>query len=311
MNNIFQDEKLDNELVNIFDSDDDFQDLCIDDKVMNTLDKAMEQYGDAKLVLKTNHNQWNMIQDNCSVESYKDYEYLDQDINCISLLEDNFIDANFAFDDPLDIGKESFNISANPMTKITISSTWKLDDTTNVADESKTRNENAKKTTKQQNKKASKSTKKKSNAKKLDLSKIGDKTTTKTRKPRSSGYNRWGREKDGQMLQALRQICNHQNISIDDFWNENTVMSEDHEKVLKDLKAQVHWRRKTSAMLKRIQMLGKDQSLSVRQRILLKKLVALANKNKTELVLEEVADMFPGKSISTLESGLNELTHQL
>ena len=57
MNNIFQDEKLDNELVNIFGSDDDFQDLCIDDKVMNTLDKAMEQYGDAKLVLKTNHNQ--------------------------------------------------------------------------------------------------------------------------------------------------------------------------------------------------------------------------------------------------------------
>ena len=64
-----------------------------------------------------------MIYNNCSVESYKDYEYLDQDINCISLLEDNFIDANFAFDDPLDIGKESFNISANPMTKITISST--------------------------------------------------------------------------------------------------------------------------------------------------------------------------------------------
>ena len=64
-----------------------------------------------------------MIQDNFSVESYKDYEYLDQDINCISLLEDNFIDANNLFDDPLDISKESFNISANPMTKITISST--------------------------------------------------------------------------------------------------------------------------------------------------------------------------------------------
>ena len=113
------------------------------------------------------------------------------------------------------------------------------------------------------------------------------------------------------MLQALRQICNHQNISIEDFWDENAVMSEDHEKVLKDLKAQVHWRRRTSAMLKRIQMLGKNQSLSVRQRKLLKTLVARANKNKTELVLEEIADMFPGKSISTLESGLNELTHQL
>ena len=87
-------------------------------------------------------------------------------------------------------------------------------------------------------------------------------------------------------------------------------MSENHQNVLLDLKHKLHWKRRTSAMLKRIQMLAKDQSLSVRQRIILRRLVAKAKKNKTELVVEDIAHMFPGKLITTLEFGLNDLEQE-
>ena len=133
---------------------------------------------------------------------------------------------------------------------------------------------------------------------------------SKRRKPRAFGYSRWGREQDSQMFQVLRQICSCQNINIQDFWGDVEI-SEDHEKVLNDLKAQVHWRRGILAMLKRIQKLAKDQSLSVRQKHMLRRLVGKAEKNNTELVVEDIADMFPGKLISTLESGLNDLKNQL
>ena len=112
------------------------------------------------------------------------------------------------------------------------------------------------------------------------------------------------------MFQTLRQICSEQDINIEDFWNDDVEISESHEEVLEDLKYRLHWRRKTSAMLKRIKMLAKDQSLSIRQRIMLRRLVAKAKKNKTKLVVEDIAHMFPGKLITTLESSLNDLEHE-
>ena len=87
-------------------------------------------------------------------------------------------------------------------------------------------------------------------------------------------------------------------------------MSEDHQKVLKDLKYQVQWRRRASAMLKRIRMLAKDQSLSIRQCIVLRRLVAEARRSKKKLVVEDIAYMFPGKSIATLQSWLNDFKNK-
>ena len=78
--------------------------------------------------------------------------------------------------------------------------------------------------------------------------------------------------------------------------------------MLKDLKYQLKWKGRISAMLKRIKLLAKDQSLSVRQRHLLWKLVVKARKNKTKVVVEDIAYMIPGKSIATLESLINNLT---
>ena len=112
------------------------------------------------------------------------------------------------------------------------------------------------------------------------------------------------------MFQTLKQICEYQNINIEDFWNDDVVMSENHEKVLKDLKYQVQWRRRASAMLARIKMLAKDQSLSSRQCIVLRRLVANARRSKTKLVAEDIAYMFPGKLVVTIESWLNGLKNK-
>ena len=50
-----------------------------------------------------------------------------------------------------------------------------------------------------------------------------------------------------------------------------------------------------------------DQTLSVRQMNALKKLKSKSIKENQEIVLEDVADMFPGKTTSTLQSALDDL----
>ena len=69
-----------------------------------------------------------------------------------------------------------------------------------------------------------------------------------------------------------------------------------------NLAFQINWKGDTQSLLKRIQSLGRDQKLSVRQIYTLKRLRREAKREKKEFLLEEVADHFPGKSISTLQS---------
>ena len=73
----------------------------------------------------------------------------------------------------------------------------------------------------------------------------------------------------------------------------------------------MNWRGDIQSLLKRIQNLGKDQSLSVRQIFTLKRLKKRANREKKEFSLEDVVDSFPGKSISTLKSALEKILAEL
>ena len=73
----------------------------------------------------------------------------------------------------------------------------------------------------------------------------------------------------------------------------------------------MNWRGDTQSLLKRIQNLGKDQSLSVRQMYTLKRLKKRASREKKEFSLEDVVDSFPGKSISTLKSALEKILAEL
>ena len=69
-----------------------------------------------------------------------------------------------------------------------------------------------------------------------------------------------------------------------------------------NLSFQINWRGDTQSLFKRIQSLGRDQTLSVRQIYTLKRFKRRAKQQKKEFKLEDVVDGFPGKSISTLQS---------
>ena len=69
----------------------------------------------------------------------------------------------------------------------------------------------------------------------------------------------------------------------------------------------MNWRNDTQSLLKRIQTLAKDQTLSVRQINMLKKLKVKAIEENQEFWLENVIDSFPGKSITTLQSALENI----
>ena len=152
MSCIFQEDEVDNGFFNILKSEYHFEDLDIDDKVMNTLDKAMEQYADSKLVIQSGSNQWSQIDNNFGNNSDRDLEELDQEIKIMSLIEENVADTNLIIDDPLAIKERSFNASVDPTTKITNNSTIKLDDT-NAADKLKIENNEESKTEKLSSKK--------------------------------------------------------------------------------------------------------------------------------------------------------------
>ena len=69
----------------------------------------------------------------------------------------------------------------------------------------------------------------------------------------------------------------------------------------------MNWRSDTKSLLKRIQSLAGDQTLSVRQMITLKRFDSKAKIEKRDFELEDVVDSFPGKSISTLQSALEKI----
>ena len=73
----------------------------------------------------------------------------------------------------------------------------------------------------------------------------------------------------------------------------------------------MNWKSDAQALLKRIQSLSRDQTLSVRQINLLKKLKVKAMEENQELSLEDVVDSFPGKSISTLQSAFDNIQTDL
>ena len=73
------------------------------------------------------------------------------------------------------------------------------------------------------------------------------------------------------------------------------------------MKHQFDWKRGPTALLRRIRALSKNQTLSVRQYKVLRKIRTKERVLKTKLDLEEIAFLFPGKTISTLKSALEDL----
>ena len=80
--------------------------------------------------------------------------------------------------------------------------------------------------------------------------------------------------------------------------------------MLKSLKIEFEWKRGTSALLRRIQTLAKNQTLSVRQYKVLRRIRTKERVLKSKLDLGEIADLFPGKTMATLKSALEDLENK-
>ena len=117
----------------------------------------------------------------------------------------------------------------------------------------------------------------------------------------SSSILRWGRNEDIKTFKTLRELWNREGISIETFWSQDSAITEKHHYILFDLVHQYNWKRNTDTMLKRIQYLGKNQTMSVRELKLFRRLNKKAKKENEAFNLEEIANQFPGKLASTLQ----------
>ena len=118
-----------------------------------------------------------------------------------------------------------------------------------------------------------------------------------------SWTKRWGRDKDVLAFTILRELWNQESVVIDTFLGEDsTTLTEKHYSIISELVDRLNWKRNVQTMLNRIQFLGKNQTLSVRELRLFNRLKKKAKKENKPFDLEKAANQFPGRLASTLQS---------
>ena len=128
---------------------------------------------------------------------------------------------------------------------------------------------------------------------------------------RRSGYSRWGQKEDCLLFKNLTQLWKESDINIEDYWDKDIFLSDQHLHILESIADKLKWKREPSMLLKRVQTLGRDQSISVRQKHLLRKLYYQTVRQKQVFTIEGISDMFPGKLISTLELAFEKIKANL
>ena len=303
MNYVFEHNQEHNGYFDVYNSDDISDWLNIEDTFINPLGKSFVKFDDIKL---PSNDILNYEADNNDYYKSFDYENTPEDVLssennieplCLFAEEKSEVYPTFASNHGN--SKDAYYLWKNPTTKETSNDSGEVIDST-IIPNSKT-NE-----TVSQSKKVDtllKKTKKTRSGKK-ELSK-------KCKRFRKFGYTRWGRKEDSIMFSVLRQLWKQESIDIDDFWADHSKISIQHDCILLNIVSQMNWKNDTQSLLKRIQSLSRDQTLSVRQINLLKKLKVKAIEENQELSLEDVVDSFPGKSISTLQSAFDNIQTDL
>ena len=129
-----------------------------------------------------------------------------------------------------------------------------------------------------------------------------NKETTTSLVTEASWSKRWGRDKDVLAFTILRELWSQENIVIDTFLDEDSTLTDKHYSIISELVDRLNWKRNVQTMLNRIQFLGKNQTLSVRELRLFNRLKKKAKKENKPFDLEEAANQFPGRLASTLQS---------
>ena len=131
------------------------------------------------------------------------------------------------------------------------------------------------------------------------------------RKNRRCGYYRWNRKDDAKMFYELKEAWKLSSINPEDFYDKNCFISNQHLDVLNTLVNRLQWRRGSDTLLKRIRTLSKNQTLSIRQEKTLKRLIQQAKLTKQEISIDNILNLFPGKSVSSIKAYIDQITRSL
>ena len=308
MNYVFDHNQEHNGYFDVFSSDESVEWLSIEDAFLNPLSKHYVKFDDIKL---PSNEILNYEADNQDYYKSFDYENTpedalspDVDIEPLCLFADGNSEAYPALALNHDGGKDAYHIWKNPTTKKASNESGEVFDSTTVSNIkiNETRSNPLPNETVNHSEKIDKPLKKTKTTRSSNK-----KFSSKFKRFRKFGYSRWGRKEDCQMFSLLRQLWKQESVDIEDFWTDHAKISIQHDCILLNLVSQMNWRNDTQSLLKRIQTLAKDQTLSVRQINMLKKLKVKAIEESQEFSLENVIDSFPGKSIATLQSALENI----
>lgn len=105
----------------------------------------------------------------------------------------------------------------------------------------------------------------------------------------------------------MNKICNEQGYEVSDFWTNPNIIQSDQYKVLKTIIPIISWCGTKLELLRRIQKVGQNQTLSCRERLLLKRIVSKRFKNR-KIYYKDVQSEFPGKTVETLKATYESMT---
>lgn len=108
---------------------------------------------------------------------------------------------------------------------------------------------------------------------------------------------RWNKAKDAELFKLIREICNHENISINEFIkdeNLDTIYAQQVFRLFDNFK----WKGTILTFKNRIVKTAKNQKLSRREGVLLRSLIKEQTKNnQTKVDFALLVNYFPGKSV--------------
>lgn len=290
MNYIFEDSKSENEFSDYLQSDYKLEYLNINDDVFGPLDKCIQEFknSSSNLMSPSNEQHWPFVGRLCennynqffkfkarNTDDEKDSALDSTSIKNTEIVQDSLADKTRHQNDMLDYKHtQQLEVDQSKMVKIYFELT--KEDKNQKDDQIKS----------QQN---------------IPSPNLEESINKKAKK---EVHHRWGRKEDVKMFEKLREFWKEEGLSIESFWSDNFTMTNLHHCIISRLSICFRWKRNVKTMLKRIQRLGKNQTMSVRQSNLLSKLIRDAGDEA--LNLDEIIHMFPGKTIETLRSHLEK-----
>ena len=129
-------------------------------------------------------------------------------------------------------------------------------------------------------------------------------------------FKRWGRKEDIETFKLLRLSLKDKGIEDETFFNHNindilehssqTIIAPLYKSITEQLSIDLNWLRTPYHLLHRIFKLTQNQDFSFRENYLFNKVVS-SNSSLKQDNFEELAELFPGKLVSTIKEKVKNL----